>query len=122
MLEKMALVLLRIVLGTIFFAHGLAKWRKGMEEVAEWFAGVGLPTFLAYAVTCLELFGGIALILGLATRYVALIMAFLMLGAIVTVKLPAGLIGHAGKPGYELDLTLLAIALFLSAARREESV
>jgi putative oxidoreductase len=119
MLEKMALVLLRIVLGVIFFAHGLAKWRKGMEEVTEWFASVGLPSFLAYGVTFLELFGGIALILGLATRYVALGMAFLMLGAIVTVKLPAGLIGNGQKPGFELDLALLAISLYLSTAKRE---
>ncbi len=124
MLEKMGLSLMRIVLGVIFFAHGLAKWKKGVDEVARWFGSIGLPEFLAYAVTWLELVGGIALILGLFTRYAALAMAAIMVGAIVTVKLPAGasFMGNGQSAGYELDLVLLAMALYLSVAKQDETV
>jgi putative oxidoreductase len=45
------------------------------------FSGRGLPTFLAYIAVPAEFFGGIALILGLATRYVVLVMIIFMLVA-----------------------------------------
>jgi putative oxidoreductase len=124
MLEKMGFSLLRIVLGVIFFAHGLAKWKMGVDEVARSFGGYGLPELLAYPVTWLELAGGIALVLGLATRYVSLAMAVLMLGAIVTVKLPAGtgLLTDGKAAGYELDLALLVIAVYLSVAKKDETI
>ncbi|MFY0543603.1 DoxX family protein [Brevibacillus sp. H7] len=124
MLEKMGFSLLRIVLGVIFFAHGLAKWKMGVDEVARSFGGYGLPELLAYPVTWLELAGGIALVLGLATRYVSLAMAVLMLGAVVTVKLPAGagLLADGRIAGYELDLALLVIAVYLSVAKKDETI
>lgn len=123
MLEKIGFKLLHIVLGVIFFAHGWMKWEKGMDEVARWFGSVGLPEFLAYGVTWVELAGGIALILGVATRFTAMAMAAIMAGAIVTVKIPsgAGLLGTAKSGGYELDLALLAIALYISVAERSEN-
>ena len=40
-----------------------------------------MPTFLAYIAVPAEFFGGIALILGLATRYVVLVMVVFMLVA-----------------------------------------
>jgi len=121
MLEMIACKLLRIVLGVIFFAHGWMKWEKGLIEVARWFGRMGLPEFLAYGVTWLELGGGLALILGVAVRYTALAMAVLMLGAILTVKLPsgAGLLANGSAAGYELDLVLLAAALLIAASERE---
>ena len=45
------------------------------------FPARGLPTFLAYIAVPAEFFGGIALILGLATRYVVLVMVIFMLVA-----------------------------------------
>ncbi|MCK9907190.1 DoxX family protein, partial [Frankia sp. Cpl3] len=83
---------LRVVLGLIFFAHGLAKLQTGLGQVAVWFESVGLPAALAYVVAYVELAGGVAMMIGFATRYVAGIFALLMLGAIFAVKLPNGLL------------------------------
>jgi putative oxidoreductase len=46
--------------------------------------GRGIPIFLAYISILVELFGGIALILGFATRYVTLVMIAFMVAATFT--------------------------------------
>ncbi|REK61999.1 MAG: DoxX family protein [Brevibacillus sp.] len=120
MREKAAFVVLRMVTGLIFFAHGLQKLQKGLGVVAEWFGSVGLPTWLAYLVTLAELLGGMALVIGLAVRPASLLLAVIMVGAIVTVKWSNGLIGANGAGGYELDLILLAVTMYLAVTQRED--
>jgi uncharacterized membrane protein YphA (DoxX/SURF4 family) len=107
--HEIGALLLRIVLGITFFVHGLAKLQGGIENTAGWFSSIGLPGILAYVVTGIELIGGVALFVGLGTKIVSALLAFIMLGAIVKVKIGAGFMG-----GYELDVVLLAIAVFLS--------
>ena len=36
-------LIIRIVLGVTFFAHGLAKFQSGIDNVAGWFTSIGLP-------------------------------------------------------------------------------
>ncbi|CAJ1003793.1 DoxX family protein [Brevibacillus aydinogluensis] len=120
MREKAAFVVLRMVTGLIFFAHGLQKLQKGLGVVAEWFGSVGLPTWLAYLVTLAEVLGGMALVIGLAVRPASLLLAVIMVGAIVTVKWSNGLIGANGAGGYELDLILLAVTMYLAVTQRED--
>ena len=113
-----ALLIARLVLGVIFIAHGGQKlFEMGVGQVAGFFEGVGipLPAFFAWVVSLTELFGGIAVLIGLFTRYAAVGIAIVMVVAIFTVKLKVGLIGARG-PGYELDLALLALALALVLA------
>jgi len=43
-----------------------------------------------------------------------------MVGAIVTVKWSNGLIGANGAGGYELDLILLAVTMYLAVTQRED--
>lgn len=107
--HEIGALLLRVVLGITFFVHGLAKLQGGIENTAGWFSSMGLPGILAYVVTGIELIGGVALIVGLGTKMVSALLALIMLGAIVKVKIGAGFMG-----GYELDVVLLAIAIFLS--------
>lgn len=104
-------LLLRLILGITFFLHGLAKFQGGIGNIAGWFDSIGLPGFLAYAVAIIELAGGIAMMLGLGTRIVAVLFAIVMLGAIFTVKLSAGFMGNGQAAGYELDLLLLAMSI-----------
>lgn len=111
---ELSSVVLRIVLGITFFVHGLTKFQGGIENTAGWFETIGLPGFLAYAVAAIELVGGIALVLGLFSRYISGILAILMIGAIVKVKLAAGFLGNGQAAGYELDLALLAMAVSLA--------
>ncbi|RCW63159.1 DoxX family protein [Saliterribacillus persicus] len=102
-------LILRVVLGLTFFVHGLVKFQGGIENTVDWFESIGLPGFLAYGVGLVELLGGIALILGLFSRIVSVLIAIIMVGAILKVKIAAGFID-----GYELDLALLAMSVFIA--------
>jgi len=107
-------LILRLVLGFTFFMHGLAKWTGGIAGTAGFFDSVGIPGFMAYIVAAIELIGGIALMLGLATRMISILFAVILIGAILTVKLSSGFLNG----GYELDVVLLAIAVHLALAGR----
>ncbi|RNB89603.1 DoxX family protein [Brevibacillus fluminis] len=114
--QQVANTVLHVVLGIIFFVHGLAKLQMGLDNVAGWFGSMGLPGFLGYAVAFIELLGGAALIIGLGVRYVSILLAIVMLGAIFKVKLANGLLGGDQGPGYELDLALLAAVVYFIIA------
>ncbi|MFC4023350.1 DoxX family protein [Oceanobacillus longus] len=116
--SEVGTVILRIVLGLTFFIHGLDKFQGGISNTVGYFDSLGIPGFLAYAVALIELIGGIAIILGIGTKFVALLFAVVMVGAIFTAKLPAGFLGNGQGAGYELDLALLAISIYLILADR----
>ncbi|GAE24374.1 hypothetical protein JCM9140_291 [Halalkalibacter wakoensis JCM 9140] len=101
-------LILRIVLGITFFFHGLAKFQNGLESTSLYFESLGLPGMTAYLVAIIELMGGVALLVGLGTRFVSLLLAMIMVGAILFVKLGAGFLG-----GFEFDFVLLGIAIYL---------
>lgn len=106
-------LILRVVLGLTFFIHGLVKFQGGIENIVGWFSSIGLPGGFAYVVATIEIVGGIALVLGLGSRVVSALLALLMIGATIKVKLAMGFIGTQGA-GYELDLALLAMAVFIA--------
>jgi putative oxidoreductase len=89
----LALLVLRLGTGVIIAAHGYQKlFMFGIGGTTQFFAGVGapLPEITAPLVAILEFAGGIALILGVLTRLVALALAIDMLAALVIVHLPNG--------------------------------
>jgi putative oxidoreductase len=109
------ITVLRVIVGIVFLAHGGQKlfiW--GFSNVARFFGQVGipLPVLAAIVVTLVEFLGGLALVLGLFTRWAAIPLAINMLVAIVVVHLRAGFFL---PNGYEFALTLLAanVALVL---------
>ncbi|MGD8188463.1 DoxX family protein [Brevibacillus ginsengisoli] len=106
-------LLLRLVVGLVFFIHGLDKYQSGLGNIAGWFESIGLPGFMAYIVGTIELFGGILLILGVGTRFIAWLLTCILVGAIVKVKLAVGFMGNGQMAGYEYDLVLLAVTVFL---------
>ncbi|OAJ73899.1 oxidoreductase [Brevibacillus sp. SKDU10] len=107
--QQIGALILRVVLGLTFLLHGLDKFQGGIENIVGFFESIGLPGFLAYVVGTIELVGGILLILGLGTRVISFLLMVIMVGATLKVKLAAGFIG-----GYELDLALFAMALYLA--------
>lgn len=115
-----ALLLGRLALGVVFLAHGYQKlFVMGVGNVGSFFEQVGIPAplFFAWVVSLVEFFGGIAVILGVLTRWAALGLAVILIVAIFTVKLRVGLIAPQGMgTGYELDLALLGLALMLLLA------
>lgn len=109
---------LRVVAGLIFAAHGAQKlfgWfgGYGLEGTGQWMASIGLaPGYLmALLAGAAEFFGGLALVLGLAVRPAALVLAVTMLVAIVSVHLDKGF--FMSKNGYEYALALAAVAASL---------
>ncbi|MCR8636013.1 DoxX family protein [Paenibacillus radicis (ex Xue et al. 2023)] len=106
--------IVRILLGVLFIGHGIAKFQMGLGNTAEWFSSIGLPGFFAYIVAYLELIGGAALLVGFATRYISIAYVLLMLGAIIIVKLPMGLLGNGQAAGFELELAYMLAALSLT--------
>ena len=119
-----ALLVLRVVLGVIFFMHGSQKvlgffGGPGLAATVQFFQSkLGIPQFLAYTAAFTEFFGGIALVLGLFTRLAALGIGTDMAVAVVRVHLANGFFlnwfcqngkGH----GFEYNLALIAMALAL---------
>ena len=111
---EISVVILRVTLGVIFFIHGLVKFQDSISGVAGWFSSIGLPGFLAYGVAIVELVGGALLILGLFSKVVSVLLAIIMVGAIAKVKLAVGFLGNGQMAGYELDLALLAMSIFIA--------
>jgi putative oxidoreductase len=107
------ITVLRVVVGIVFLAHGWQKlFEIGVHGVAGFFgsAGIPLPSVSAVIVTVVEFLGGIALIIGLFTRWAAALNGFDMIVAILLVHLKNGFL----KPGgYEHPLTLLAACIAL---------
>ncbi len=116
--EGWGLFVLRVVTGIIFAVHGYQKLSGGIEMVGGFFASLGIPAalFFAYVVTFVELLGGIALIIGLFTRWASILLAINMIAALFLVHIGNGF--YVSKGGYEFVLILLAatVALFLEGS------
>ncbi|HEY0275181.1 MAG TPA: DoxX family protein [Paenirhodobacter sp.] len=85
-----AALVLRVLTGVLFLIHGLTKlFVFTPAGTAGYFASLGLPGFLGPVIMVVELVAGIALILGIATRPVAAVMAVQLL--------VAAIMGHAAN-------------------------
>ena len=111
---------LRFIVGVVFLVHGSQKlFVFHFAGVTAFFTqgGIPLPAVSAVVVTLVEFLGGLALVLGLGTRWAALLLAIDMLGAIVFVH---GKNGFFLPTGFEYALTLLVanLALVIAGAGR----
>lgn len=111
---EVSTLILRVILGVIFFIHGLVKFQGGIENISGWFESIGLPGALAYIVASVEMVGGLAVVIGLGTRIVSVLLSLVMIGAIIKVKLAVGFLGNGQMAGYELDLAFLAMAVVIA--------
>jgi putative oxidoreductase len=78
-----AALLLRVSLGTLFLAHGLLLkvFTFTIPGTVGYFQSVGYPGFFAYLVIAGEIGGGLALLLGIRTRAISLLLLPIMIGA-----------------------------------------
>ena len=77
-----AALLLRVSLGLLFLAHGGMKiFTFTIPGTVQFFETIGYPGFFAYLVILGEVGGGLALILGVWTRVIAVALLPIMIGA-----------------------------------------
>ena len=81
--SDMVLLIGRILLGWIFVRSGYGKLFT-IDAVAASFPPRGIPAFMAYISVPFEFFGGLAIMFGLATRYVMMGFVVFMLVATFT--------------------------------------
>jgi len=86
---------LRLFLFPVFWVAGMNKV-DGFENIVQWFGnsewglGLPMPTLMAGLATGTEVIGAILLLLGLATRWIAIPLIITMLVAIFSVHWPNG--------------------------------
>jgi len=102
----------RIALGGLFLAHGIPKIRN-LQKPMGFLKGTGFPggVFFAALFTILEFFGGIALILGFLTQFVAVVFALEMVATTIFLKT------RLRKPfigGFELDVAYFVFAVVVA--------
>lgn len=112
---------IRLIVGYGFMEHGFAKLGRGADAFAAILQAIGvpLPHLMSWATILVEVFGGLAILLGAFVALASVPMVVVLLVAIFTVHLPYGFSSiklmavtatgaHFGQPGYECDLLYLA--------------
>jgi len=115
---KWASIPLRLGAGVVFTAHGLQKTLglfggPGIHGFAEMLSKLGFVPALgwAYVAACVELLGGIMVLLGLGTRIAASLLFINMVVAGITVHLSKGFFLQNGGFEYTFILGCLCLAL-----------
>ena len=98
--KEVVTLVMRILIGVIFIVAG---WMKvtDMTATVKAFSGMGIPAFLAYIVSYVVFLGGIAVVLGLWTDYLAPLLAIIMIVAF-------GLTYSLGFAAYGMPLATLS--------------
>lgn len=105
-----ALLILRLAMGVIFLFHAMPKLKNssGMGKM------VGMPSSMVLMLGIVEFLSGLGMVLGIYIQIAALLLAVVMVGAIY-MKAVKWHIPFAAmdKTGWEFDLILLAVAIFI---------
>ena len=115
-------LLLRVSMGVLFILHGLylKAFVFGMAGAGKYFASLGLPDWFAWVVMLYETIGGLALILGVYTRWVAVFLGVHLLFAAYLGHAANGWPFTAKGGGYEYPMfwaiACLTLALLGSGA------
>ena len=104
-------LVLRVTLGVMFIAHSLILkyYTFTLAGTAQFFESLGLPALLAYATFWAELIGGILLVAGIGTRWVALALIPILAGA-AWVHSGNGWVFSAANGGWEYPVFLIAVS------------
>ncbi|MEE9208745.1 MAG: DoxX family protein [Gemmatimonadota bacterium] len=100
----------RLVIAAVFLWHGIPK-AFNISAAMEKFVGFGLPGVLGPVTGWVEVLAAVALVLGVFSRWGALALVVVIVGALVTVQIPGGI-----STGLERDLLILSSLLLLAAA------
>jgi putative oxidoreductase len=116
---NIGLLVLRLVVGLTFAAHGAQKllgWfgGSGVDGTGQFFTMIGFSPGRRHALMAglAETLGGLLLALGLVTPVASAALISVMLVAVVSVHIKKGFFGQNG--GYEYNLVLAVAALALA--------
>jgi putative oxidoreductase len=109
-LQPLALLVMRLALGTIMVVHGSHKVFGGLHNHAHFVASLGLPAWTGYLSSFTEFLGGLLVLAGLFTRAAAFAICINLGVAIWKVHWHNGL---TGDHGFEFPLSLATIAFAL---------
>lgn len=100
-----ATVLVRLMVGAVFLSEGLQKFLFVEALGVGRFERIGIPApaLMAPAVGTIEVVCGALILAGLLTRFASVPLILVMLGALITTKLPI-LLGHDLGPFVVRDL------------------
>lgn len=115
-LSNLAAFILRVALGIMYLAHSLVLklGTFGLSGTARFFVAVGLPGWLAYLTFSAEAIGGMLLVLGVQSRWVALSLLPALVGAIVWVHAANGWVFTAPNGGWEYPAFLIVASVALA--------
>ena len=112
--DDYAALMLRLGLGGMYLSHGLIKlFVFTPAGTAGFFASLGYPAFLAYLVMVAEIGGGVLLVAGVFTRWVALALIPVLLGAL-QVHFASGFLFSSQGGGWEYPAFLVVASLSLA--------
>ncbi len=121
--DDVALLVLRVVLGVVFFFHGMQKLTTmyggyGFTGTLEFFTGkMGIPAVFAFLAIMAEGIGWAGLITGLLTRIAALGISVNMAVAVYMLHFQNGIFmnwfGNQKGEGFEYHLLVIAIGIAL---------
>jgi putative oxidoreductase len=110
---QLGIALLRVSLGVMWIAHALLKLLVfTLPGTAQYFESIGFVGLLAYPVFAAELLGGMALVLGVYARQVALVLVPVMAVA-AWVHVPNGWVHTSTGGGWEYPVFLMAASFAL---------
>ena len=131
-IARWAPVPLRLIVGYGFMEHGFAKLARGLDAFPAILQALGVPAphLMGLLTILVEIFGGLAVLLGALVPLASIPMAAVLLVAVFTVHLPYGFSSiklqavtaagaQFGPPGFETDLLYLACLAALVLGARD---
>lgn len=109
--KDIALLIVRVALGAVFFYHGYMKFGMGTEQVAGFLGQIGIPLtgIMAPILIWTEMIGGIALILGAFTHWISKLLIIIAVVAFATVHMKNGF--NIATGGYEFIMLIFATSV-----------
>jgi putative oxidoreductase len=120
-IARWAPIPLRLIVGYGFMEHGFAKLARGPDAFPTILQALGVPAphLMGWLTILVEIFGGLAVLLGALVPLASIPMAAVLLVAMFTVHLPYGFSSiklqavtaagaQFGPPGFETNLLYLA--------------
>ena len=107
-----AATVLRVSLGAMYISHSLIlkHFTYTLPGTAQFFQSLGLPGALAYVTFWAELIGGVLLVAGIASRWVAIGLIPILAGA-AWAHAGNGWVFSAQNGGWEYPVFLIAVSL-----------